>query len=137
MQLYHTQPAVRYEWEEGSDESFPVSPGSTSNVVIVVACYGMGEPTDSAKEWYDWLMSAEREAEVEAGTLDFSGMRFSVFGLGSSKTHGQYCTCADVWPAAVLAHWSGIALPTGAWLWLCVAVWHGQTMSLDGKLTNG
>eukprot|EP00455_Lapot_gusevi_P000133 TRINITY_DN10054_c0_g1_i1.p1 TRINITY_DN10054_c0_g1~~TRINITY_DN10054_c0_g1_i1.p1 ORF type:complete len:670 (+),score=138.47 TRINITY_DN10054_c0_g1_i1:132-2141(+) len=52
--------------------------------VFVVSCYGQGEPTDNARNFYDWLMSGERAPE------SLSGVKFSVFGLGSSETHASH-----------------------------------------------
>jgi sulfite reductase alpha subunit-like flavoprotein len=47
------------------------------NVVFVVSCFGKGEPTDSAKRFYAWLMDPAR--------LPVQGLRYAVFGCGSSK----------------------------------------------------
>eukprot|EP01095_Lingulamoeba_sp_RSL-Kostka_P017334 TRINITY_DN892_c4_g1_i1.p1 TRINITY_DN892_c4_g1~~TRINITY_DN892_c4_g1_i1.p1 ORF type:complete len:656 (-),score=271.34 TRINITY_DN892_c4_g1_i1:108-2075(-) len=52
-------------------------------VIFVVATYGEGEPTDNARDFYDWLM----EEELEEGLLE--GVRFTVFGLGN-KTYEHY-----------------------------------------------
>lgn len=81
----HTACAHRYDFEP---DTFPTE----GNIVLMLACYGMGEPTDSAREFYDWIMHPSRDIEAASGQLDFSKLRFAVFGLGSSKTHGQYCT---------------------------------------------
>lgn len=57
----------------------------TTWVVLINSCYGQGQPTDSAKPLYDWIMSPDR-----ASAASLRNLRFSVFGLGSSKTHGRY-----------------------------------------------
>ena len=51
--------------------------------IFVLATYGEGEPTDNAKEFYEWLMSEEREP----GSL--SNLKYTVFGLGN-KTYEQF-----------------------------------------------
>lgn len=53
-------------------------------VCFILACYGMGEPTDNAKALYDWLTDPARKSG------ELAGVRYSVFGLGSSKTHKAY-----------------------------------------------
>jgi NADPH-ferrihemoprotein reductase len=45
-----------------------------------MATYGEGEPTDNAKEFYEWLESTE---------MDLSNVKFAVFGLGN-KTYEHY-----------------------------------------------
>eukprot|EP00762_Andalucia_godoyi_P000170 ANDGO_02444.mRNA.1 NADPH--cytochrome P450 reductase len=50
---------------------------SESMVVLCVASYGEGEPTDNAQAFYEWIMSSE------AARLD--GVRFTVFGLGNRQ----------------------------------------------------
>eukprot|EP00051_Salpingoeca_urceolata_P028653 m.487750 g.487750 ORF g.487750 m.487750 type:complete len:659 (+) comp25235_c0_seq1:56-2032(+) len=49
-------------------------------VLIAIATYGEGDPTDNAQEWIDMLN--ERE-------LNLDGLRFAVFGLGNS-TYEQF-----------------------------------------------
>jgi NADPH-ferrihemoprotein reductase len=51
--------------------------------VFFVATYGEGEPTDNAKEFYDWLCAASRD------DVDLSHLQFAVFGLGN-KTYEHY-----------------------------------------------
>jgi sulfite reductase alpha subunit-like flavoprotein len=59
--------------------------------VMFLACYGMGEPTDNARGFYEWLMADERLAEkslTEKNAL-WHKLRFCVFGLGNSRTHAE------------------------------------------------
>lgn len=48
-------------------------------VVLVVATYGEGDPTDNAKDFFTWLQSEERPDEL------FAGMNFTVMGLGNRQ----------------------------------------------------
>eukprot|EP01006_Ploeotia_vitrea_P060226 TRINITY_DN75529_c0_g1_i1.p1 TRINITY_DN75529_c0_g1~~TRINITY_DN75529_c0_g1_i1.p1 ORF type:complete len:640 (+),score=102.17 TRINITY_DN75529_c0_g1_i1:41-1960(+) len=48
-------------------------------VLFVVATYGEGEPTDSAKDFYEWF------AELEQGQLNLSDTKYAVFGLGDTQ----------------------------------------------------
>lgn len=52
-------------------------------VIFVLATYGEGEPTDNAKEFYEWLMDDEREVGM------FSKVKYTVFGLGN-KTYEHF-----------------------------------------------
>lgn len=49
-----------------------------NHVVLVVSCFGEGEPTHTTLKFWNWLMSAEREAEK----VRFQKINYSVFGLG-------------------------------------------------------
>lgn len=49
--------------------------------ILILACYGQGEPTDNAKKLYKWMVT-EMPASVPGS--------FAVFGLGSSKTHCEF-----------------------------------------------
>jgi sulfite reductase alpha subunit-like flavoprotein len=62
-------------------------PAETSAAVFVVSCFGRGEPTDSAKKFYAWAMDPARSA---GGARPLKGLRYAVFGLGSSETHSAY-----------------------------------------------
>eukprot|EP00760_Papus_ankaliazontas_P000005 PhM_4_TR10002/c0_g1_i1/m.90412/K00327/POR; NADPH-ferrihemoprotein reductase len=53
-------------------------------VIFVLATYGEGEPTDSAREMHEWLFDADREND------DFSGLKYAVFGLGDSQ-YKHFC----------------------------------------------
>lgn len=55
--------------------------------VFFLACYGMGEPTDNARAFYDWLMAPERGTGAEADA--WPRLRYAVFGLGNSHTHSE------------------------------------------------
>eukprot|EP01104_Vermistella_antarctica_P013234 TRINITY_DN3976_c0_g4_i1.p1 TRINITY_DN3976_c0_g4~~TRINITY_DN3976_c0_g4_i1.p1 ORF type:complete len:697 (-),score=186.72 TRINITY_DN3976_c0_g4_i1:98-2068(-) len=57
--------------------------------IFVVATYGEGEPTDNAKDFYDWLIDDDREE----GSL--SDVKFTVFGLGN-KTYEHYNAMARI-----------------------------------------
>jgi NADPH-ferrihemoprotein reductase len=54
-------------------------------VVFVVATYGEGEPTDSMKEFYDWLLDDVRQPG------DLAGVKYTVFGLGD-KSYKHFAT---------------------------------------------
>eukprot|EP00047_Mylnosiga_fluctuans_P007591 m.254358 g.254358 ORF g.254358 m.254358 type:complete len:686 (+) comp18904_c0_seq1:93-2150(+) len=49
--------------------------------IFMLACYGMGEPTDNARKFYAWLL--------EQKGRPFEGQRYAVFGLGSRSTHAE------------------------------------------------
>jgi len=46
-------------------------------VIFLLATYGEGEPTDNAREFYEWIMDDEREE----GSM--SKVKYTVFGLGN------------------------------------------------------
>lgn len=60
-------------------------------LVVVVSCFGKGEPPDSAKVFYKWLMDPVRTSEEL-----FKGMPFAVFGCGSSKVGAVVYVPLDV-----------------------------------------
>lgn len=49
-------------------------------LVLIMATYGEGEPTDNAVDFYEWLMERADRSDVE-------NLRFAVFGLGNSTTY--------------------------------------------------
>ncbi|KAL6040645.1 NADPH--cytochrome P450 reductase, partial [Balamuthia mandrillaris] len=51
--------------------------------IFVMATYGEGEPTDNAKEFYEWIMDESLDSEM------LSSLKFSVFGLGN-RTYEHY-----------------------------------------------
>jgi len=60
------------------DEFLSQSDSSTSGIsIFLVATYGEGEPTDNARDFFDWIS----EQEEEEG--DLSWLKFTVFGLGN------------------------------------------------------
>lgn len=56
-------------------------------VVLVTACYGEGEPTDNARDFYEWLHSDAPLQEVPEE--DRSKLRFTVFGLGNKASYPE------------------------------------------------
>eukprot|EP00668_Euglena_longa_P040382 GGOE01053177.1.p1 GENE.GGOE01053177.1~~GGOE01053177.1.p1 ORF type:complete len:746 (+),score=248.14 GGOE01053177.1:78-2315(+) len=55
-------------------------------VIFVVATYGEGEPTDGARDFFDWFR------EQTAETCDLSGVKFTIFGLGDTQyKHFNQC----------------------------------------------
>lgn len=60
---------VDYSPDDLPDESF---------VVFLLATYGEGEPTDNARDFYDWLK------EQTDSTL-LSGLKYAIFGLGNKQ----------------------------------------------------
>jgi len=50
--------------------------------VFVLACYGVGQPTDNAKKFMEWLHSDQARDVVKHH-------KYTVFGLGNSRTHTQ------------------------------------------------
>lgn len=50
-------------------------------VIFVVATYGEGEPTDTMKNFHDWLLET---------TEDLSALKFAVFGLGD-RQYKHFC----------------------------------------------
>jgi NADPH-ferrihemoprotein reductase len=67
-----------YEPEDLQDESC---------VVFVVATYGEGEPTDSARDFYEWFNEQNKE------TCDLSNVNYSIFGLGDTQyKHFNECS---------------------------------------------
>jgi NADPH-ferrihemoprotein reductase len=56
---------------------------SENFVIFCVATYGEGEPTDNARQFYEWLSSSDRENN------ELNGVKFTVFGLGN-KTYEHY-----------------------------------------------
>lgn len=48
-------------------------------VIFVLATYGEGEPTDNTRDFYEWLLSKDRELDT------FSKLKYSVFGLGNKQ----------------------------------------------------
>lgn len=56
-------------------------------VVFVVATYGEGEPTDTMKDFYSWVMDESRE---DNPMEDYSGVSFACFGLGDSQ-YKHFC----------------------------------------------
>jgi NADPH-ferrihemoprotein reductase len=63
-------------------ERFDPNNMAGSNAIFLVATYGEGDPTDNAKECYQWMKN-------EAAEGAFQGMHYAVFGLGN-KQYDQY-----------------------------------------------
>jgi len=58
-------------------------------LIFCVATYGDGEPTDNAKEFYDWLIEEDKEPDL------LKNLKFTVFGLGN-KTYDHFNSVARV-----------------------------------------
>jgi len=63
-----------YDMEDLHNESF---------IMIVIATYGEGEPTDNARQFDEWITDESRSPE------ELKGVKFTVFGLGN-KTYEKY-----------------------------------------------
>eukprot|EP00823_Brevimastigomonas_motovehiculus_P002362 TRINITY_DN1453_c1_g1_i1.p1 TRINITY_DN1453_c1_g1~~TRINITY_DN1453_c1_g1_i1.p1 ORF type:complete len:690 (+),score=240.58 TRINITY_DN1453_c1_g1_i1:44-2113(+) len=53
-------------------------------VVFIMSTYGEGEPTDNAKQFYDWINSNAHEKD------ELKHVNYAVFALGN-RTYEQYC----------------------------------------------
>jgi len=60
---------------ELAKEEFEEEIGGPALAVFCLATYGEGDPTDNAQAFFDWL---------QEGGIEFSGLRYAVFGLGNS-----------------------------------------------------
>ena len=67
-----------------------------SLLVFCLATYGEGDPTDNAREFYDWL---------KKGESDLNGLNYAVFGLGN-KTYEHY-NAVGIYADARLAELNG------------------------------
>lgn len=67
-----------------------------SLLVFCLATYGEGDPTDNAREFYDWL---------KRGESDLNGLNYAVFGLGN-KTYEHY-NAVGIYSDARLAELNG------------------------------
>eukprot|EP01061_Rhynchopus_euleeides_P008352 TRINITY_DN17415_c0_g1_i1.p1 TRINITY_DN17415_c0_g1~~TRINITY_DN17415_c0_g1_i1.p1 ORF type:complete len:678 (+),score=315.99 TRINITY_DN17415_c0_g1_i1:75-2036(+) len=69
--------ASSYDQESLHEEKF---------VVLLMSTYGEGEPTDTAKDFYDWMMCEDRGCDMNG----FEEVNFTVFGLGDSQ-YKHFC----------------------------------------------
>ena len=54
-------------------------------VVLCMATYGDGEPTDSANEFYSWLCKEAEAVEEGSKEPSLKGVTYAVFGLGNQQ----------------------------------------------------
>eukprot|EP00823_Brevimastigomonas_motovehiculus_P000724 TRINITY_DN1092_c0_g1_i1.p1 TRINITY_DN1092_c0_g1~~TRINITY_DN1092_c0_g1_i1.p1 ORF type:complete len:826 (-),score=252.42 TRINITY_DN1092_c0_g1_i1:321-2798(-) len=82
-------------------------------IVFVIACFGEGQPTDNAKRFFDWLLSADRQGEKYKSF--FSNVHFTIFGLGQSKAFPQrYQKAGRDFEARLNALGAKMVFPRGA-----------------------
>ena len=55
--------------------------GSDKLLVLAMASFGDGEPTDNARRFFEWIHEPARRPD------DFRGLRYALFGLGNSKAY--------------------------------------------------
>ncbi|KAK0415662.1 hypothetical protein QR680_012048 [Steinernema hermaphroditum] len=77
----YSQKALILDPEDMDVEDFPrITEVENPLVVMCMATYGEGDPTDNAQQLHEFITNAD---------CDLSGVRFSVFGLGN-KTYEHY-----------------------------------------------
>mmetsp|Transcript_31302 Transcript_31302/g.69685 ORF Transcript_31302/g.69685 Transcript_31302/m.69685 type:complete len:673 (-) Transcript_31302:953-2971(-) len=54
-------------------------------VVLCMATYGDGEPTDNAAEFYSWLLKEAESVENGDSETKYQGLAYAVFGLGNKQ----------------------------------------------------
>eukprot|EP01129_Flabellula_baltica_P012139 TRINITY_DN5433_c0_g1_i1.p1 TRINITY_DN5433_c0_g1~~TRINITY_DN5433_c0_g1_i1.p1 ORF type:complete len:657 (-),score=142.93 TRINITY_DN5433_c0_g1_i1:339-2309(-) len=59
-----------------SDYDYENELKNENNVLFVMSCFGKGEPTDDASQFFNWLMETDQ---------DLGNVNYAVFGLGSSN----------------------------------------------------
>ncbi|KAF7234428.1 hypothetical protein EG68_11730 [Paragonimus skrjabini miyazakii] len=69
-----------------SDDLLKLAQLPNSLTIFIVATYGEGEPTDSARHFIEWL---------EHSNTPLTGLTFAVFGLGSSA-YSAFNACATL-----------------------------------------
>jgi sulfite reductase alpha subunit-like flavoprotein len=75
---------------------------NTQLVIFVTSCFGRGEPTDNARDFFNWLtvcfnrfsdkhskpytnvITLSFDQKSDKSSVDLSKLNFTVFGLGSS-----------------------------------------------------
>lgn len=82
MQLAEQANTAPQDIYEVDPEDFAKVPEPATVTALILSCFGKGEPTDSAKKFYKYLMDPARDGEGA-----FKGFRYTVFGLGNSGTH--------------------------------------------------
>lgn len=50
-----------------------------NNIILITSCFGEGEPTDNARDFFNWLMSES------ASSVDWKSAKFAIFGLGNQS----------------------------------------------------
>jgi NADPH-ferrihemoprotein reductase len=73
----------------GLNDASPVdllSDGNYDALIFVVACDGVGQPTDNAGDFMDFLNSPKHTKEIKS---ILQNKKYAVFGLGNSKTHSH------------------------------------------------
>lgn len=69
-------PSQVYDLQE-YQENFFKDLEKKNNVILITACYGEGEPTDNAKDFFKFLMSDEAKEK------NLKDLNFTIFGLGN------------------------------------------------------
>lgn len=78
------------EWQQSNTTASASSSDKEQLYVFVTASFGEGEPTDNAKDFYEWLMKPEREQNL------LKGLKYTVFGLGNSRDHKEHYQAAAI-----------------------------------------
>ncbi|EFC50742.1 NADPH-cytochrome P450 oxidoreductase [Naegleria gruberi] len=76
------QDAKKYGFNAVAKDMVDFEPDQISNeklVILMVATYGEGEPTDNARDFYEYY----KDTSISSDML--SGVKFSVFGLGNKQ----------------------------------------------------
>jgi len=87
------------DFEEIENMTRDLDVAKNITMVMCLATYGEGDPTDNALEMYDWLTKEDHESDM----LD--GINFAVFGLGN-KTYEKFCHVGKETDKA-LSKWGG------------------------------
>jgi NADPH-ferrihemoprotein reductase len=77
--LHEAPPEKLVGLEKGNQESH-----SDDAIILLLSCFGTGQPTENAKSFIQWLNS-----DNEAAKSLLRNRNYAVFGLGNSRTHKQ------------------------------------------------
>lgn len=80
LQKYGRKALLLDPEEMDVDDFASISEIPDALVILCMATYGEGDPTDNAQQFYEYISSNE---------IDLNGVRFAVFGLGN-KTYEHY-----------------------------------------------
>jgi NADPH-ferrihemoprotein reductase len=71
----------------GGQPSDVVKPGSGLHIFLV-SVSGVGEPPDSGREFYEWIMKEDKNNSNTS--VNWSDLEYAVFGLGNQQAHSDH-----------------------------------------------